>query len=239
MRSGAVFASASLRDLVAATASFDEFNARVVKQHLLLARVLHSTLLLQLRAVRPSKLFTANHRAMLFAPFIGELPESHAMSPEPWEDGRVYEDPAHAAAAAAAAEVQSARRQFLLRVVDEVVRMDSWEAEKAATGRVAGGGVDTSSSGGAEDRDGGNIGVGDSGGSVGAPGETEAAIGGVYGLAEALGLGSDDAVLRQHVSLSACACCRVRQGPDSPHALSLMSCAAGPEVVGTNYAVGN
>ena len=196
---GAVFGGAQLRDLVTIAASFDEFNGRVVTQHLLLARILQTTFVLQLRAIRPSTLFTAHHRAMLFAPFTGELPESHVVSPEPWVDGRVYEDPMQAAAAASAAEVQSARRQFMLRVVDEVVRLDSWEAEKASSGDN-GDVVGSSGGGGGRGGDGGGE-RSAGGGRVDGMGKTEATLGGVYGLAGALGLGSDDAVLRQHVRL--------------------------------------
>jgi hypothetical protein len=105
-------------------------NRRVVAQHLTLARVLSAVITLQLRATRPSTLFLSRHRGLLFAPFTGDHPESEdappsAESPIAWDADRVYDDPAEAAAAAATAEVLSARRQFILKVVDEVVRQES------------------------------------------------------------------------------------------------------------------
>jgi len=132
-------------ELTMAELQCGDLNQRVIKQHLLLAQIMYAIVHLRLRATRPSTLFTSHTRALLFSPFSGE----HAVGPEDdllddaagddADAGRVYEDPAEAAAAAAAAEARSARRHFMFKVINEVVRQEC--VDDGAGGGAGGAGL--------------------------------------------------------------------------------------------------
>ena len=95
----------------------------IVHHHKLLCYVVSLIFRFQMR-FRPSPLFPARTRTMFFASFTTEHPSIGECDPGVAKAdmaNRVHDDPEQARLAADVAELQSIRRQFLVRVLDEVV----------------------------------------------------------------------------------------------------------------------
>ena len=95
----------------------------IVHHHKLLCYTMALILRFQMR-FRPSPLFPARTRTMFFASFTTEHPSIGECDPGVAKANmanRVHDDPDRARLAADVAELQSTRRQFLMRVLDEVV----------------------------------------------------------------------------------------------------------------------
>jgi len=152
-----------------AATSVAGLNPVVVQQHITLCRVITMVMLLELRSVRPYDLFSDAAENMLFAPLEREHPNDEVV--EAAEDAAlagngttmVYDDPTQAGAAASAAELQSARRQFVSRALGGAVHASAQMLDGEPEGAV--------------------------------PSTAE-----VLGLAQVMGLGSDDVLQRQYVA---------------------------------------
>ena len=115
-------------------------NQVVVQQHVTLCKAITMVMLLELRSVRPYDLFSDAAENMLFAPLEREHPNDDVVAAAENAAGAgstmVYDDPTQAGAAASAAELQSARRQFLSRALCAAVhaspQMLDGESEGAA-----------------------------------------------------------------------------------------------------------
>jgi hypothetical protein len=95
----------------------------IVHHHKLLCYAVALIFRFQMR-FRPSPLFPARTRTMFFASFTTEHPSIGECDPGVAKAdmaNRVHDDPEQARLAADVAELQSTRRQFLVRVLDEVV----------------------------------------------------------------------------------------------------------------------
>ena len=120
----------------AATAA-QPLNTFVVQQHAVLSCVVWAIVGFQLRSVRPLSLFSGRVRGMFFAPFEEDHPDlrerSASLASESVAIDQVHEDPEAATAAAALAELQSARRQFLCRALVAAVHHDTTAADSITT----------------------------------------------------------------------------------------------------------
>jgi hypothetical protein len=162
-------------------------NLVVVTQHANLARVIALVMLLDLKSAKPYELFPEVSQGMLFAPFESDHPDDEialaaAEAAGRASPGMVYDDPTEAAAAATAGELQSSRRQFLSRALCAAVH--------ASTQPVSG--LEAAAD---EDVD-------------AAPAllltlqpfrSLLPSTADVLGLAQTMGLGTDDTLLRQYV----------------------------------------
>ena len=115
-------------------------NPVVVQQHITLCTVITMVMLLELRSVRPYDLFSDAAENMLFAPLEREHPNDEVVAAAEDVAGTgstmVYDDPTQAAAAARAAELQSARRQFVSRALCAAVHASAQMLDGEPAGAV-------------------------------------------------------------------------------------------------------